>query len=74
MKVTPRASAILAYRRQKRDLEHAGWEEIGEGGGKLWELYRGYRYNHQIVDCQVVIGGMSVFVKIVKNSEPNIGA
>lgn len=42
-----------------------GWEEVGEGGGKLWELYRGYRRGHRIVDVRITPDGLSLLVKIV---------
>ena len=53
-----------AYRKMARDLLGKGWEEVGEGGGKLWELYRGYRTDYRIVDVKIAPGGKSLFVKI----------
>lgn len=46
-------------------LTKDGWEEIGEGGGKIWELYRGFRTSHRIVDARIAPDGKSIFVKIV---------
>lgn len=64
MRFTERTKSALAYRRQKRDLESRGYEEIGERGGNLWEIYRGGRMGQKIVDAVVATHGMSVFVKI----------
>lgn len=50
---------------QYRKLSAHGWEEVGEGGGKLWELYRGYRTSHRIVDARITPDGKSLLVKIV---------
>lgn len=66
MLVNDRTRKAFAYSRQRRNLEAKGYEEVGEGGGKLWELYRGYRRNQRIVDAIVAAHGMSVFVKIEK--------
>ncbi len=46
-------------------LRAEGWEEVGEGGGKLWELYRGFRTSHRIVDARITPDGLSLLVKIV---------
>jgi hypothetical protein len=43
-----------------------GYEEVGEGGGRLWELRRGYRVGQRIVDAVVSPHGLSVFVKVEK--------
>jgi hypothetical protein len=48
-----------------RKLLADGWEEVGERGGNLWELYRGFRYNCRIVDARITPDGMSLLVKIV---------
>lgn len=64
MRFTATTRQNLAKRRQARDLLAKGYEEVGEGGGRLWELYRGYRTNHRIVDAVVAADGKSVFVKI----------
>lgn len=73
MRVTQFTRDVLAGKRLERervlakgDLLALGWEEIGEGGGKLWELYRGGRYDHKIVDVLIAPGGKSLFVKIEK--------
>jgi len=45
-------------------MTERGYEEVGEGGGKLWEIYRGGRVGAKIVDAIVAPHGMSVYVKI----------
>lgn len=55
----------LTYPEMTRLVRDDGWEEIGEGGGKLWELYRGFRTSHRIVDARIAPDGKSIFVKIV---------
>lgn len=64
MKVTARTWQILFVRRVRRALAAGGYEQVSEGGGKLWELYRGYRYDHIITHAIVDPGGKSVWVKI----------
>lgn len=66
MRVTELTKRRLAYVRMYHDLIPKGWEEIGERGGRLWELYRGARYDHKIVDVKIAPGGKSLFVKIEK--------
>jgi hypothetical protein len=63
MKVTTLTRKTLKYRRQKRDLLKNGYEEVGERGGKLWELYRGWRHNHVIVSVKISENGKSLFIK-----------
>lgn len=64
MKVTSRTRAVLAARRQQRDLYAKGYEYVGERGGNLWKLYRGGRVGHRIVDAIVDVAGLGVYVKI----------
>jgi len=64
MKMGPVAKEHLAFRRQNRDLTAKGYEIVGERGGRLWELYRGYRVDHRIVDAVVGADGKCIFVKI----------
>lgn len=47
-----------------RQLKRDGYEEVGEGGGKLWEIYRGHRLGHKILDAVISPNGMSIYVKI----------
>jgi hypothetical protein len=62
--VTEITRKSLAIRRQRRDLLAIGYEEVGEGGGLLWQLERGARQSQRIVDAVISVGGKSVFVKI----------
>lgn len=48
----------------RRDLRNRGFEEVGEGGGKLWEICRGWRYDHVITAVEIDPNGKSVWVKI----------
>lgn len=66
MLVTELTRRRLAYVRMYHDLIPKGWEEVGERGGKLWEMYRGYRTDQCIVDVKIAPGGKSLFVKIEK--------
>ncbi|GLR46062.1 hypothetical protein GCM10007880_65800 [Mesorhizobium amorphae] len=63
MQVTEFTRRALAYRKQRRDLIAKGYEEIDESGGKLWELHRGARVGHRIVDAVIAADGRSVYVK-----------
>lgn len=72
MIVTEHTKFILAIARQRRDLYAKGYEEVGENGGKLWELYRGARCNHRITDAVVAVHGKSVYVKVEAPS-PKVG-
>lgn len=64
MKVTKFTRNVLAARKQKRDMLAKGYEEVGEGGGLLWELERGSRIGHKIIDAVVAVHGRSVYVKV----------
>ena len=66
MKVTNLTRTRLACRRQARNLMALGYEEVGERGGRLWELYRGGRTDHIITDVKVAVGGKSLFVRTEK--------
>lgn len=63
MKVTKFTLSALAWRRQRRDLLKEGYEFLGEGGGKIWQLNRGARWDHQIVDAIISECGKGVYVK-----------
>lgn len=52
------------YRTEKRDMERDGWEYVGENGGLLWELHRGYRQNKEIVGVKVAYGGKALWIKV----------
>jgi hypothetical protein len=64
MKVTDLTRSRLLERRTRRTLLAHGFEEVGEGGGRLWELYRGARIGFKITDVRIAPEGRSVFVKI----------
>lgn len=66
MRVTRFTKEALAARRQARSLKAQGYELIGESGHPLWELQRGGRWNHKIVDAIISADGKSVFIKIEK--------
>ena len=64
MKVNTLTRKALSSRRFAKEKRAAGWEEIGEGGGGLWELNRGWRWNQVITDCAIHPSGKSLWVKI----------
>lgn len=60
-------------RTDNRDMPKHGWEKVGEGGGNLWELNRGCRIGHKIVDVRIAADGVSLWIKtedMVKNLNP----
>lgn len=63
MRVTDRTREALRCRRIRRNLIAAGFEEIGEGGGSLWQLHRGFGTDHIITAVAIAPEGKSVFVK-----------
>ncbi len=66
MLVTPHARAALAHRRLLRKWTQEGFEDLGERGGNLWEIYRWRRIGHVIKDVRIAPDGMSVFVRVGK--------
>lgn len=68
MKVTGFTRMAMLNRRFTRNMVNAGWEAVGENGGKLWELYRGYRTDHRIVGVVIAPDGKSLWVRIEKSS------
>ncbi|EON13443.1 hypothetical protein [Pandoraea sp. SD6-2] len=64
MIVTDYTRHLLAYRKEERDMLRAGWESVGEGGGRLWELKRGWRWGHRITDVRIAVDCKSLWVKI----------
>ena len=67
MKVTDRTRKVLYYRRTVRQWKAEGFEEIGECGGNLWEIYRGARCGQTIREARIAPDGMSVFVRIAED-------
>lgn len=69
MKVTALTRNVLRCRRERRGLELAGYEEIGERGGKLWELHRGKRIGYVITDVKIAPEGRSLFIKTMDTAD-----
>lgn len=65
MLVTKLTREVLKYRRFKARWIEEGYEEIGENGGRLWEIYRGRRMGQKIRDARIAPDGMTVFVKAI---------
>lgn len=53
----------VAIRRDRRNRERDGWEYVGEGGGKLWELNRGCRIGYKITEVAIAKDGRGVWIK-----------
>lgn len=66
MKVTTNTRRALAIRRDCRDRLRDGWEFVGERGGSLCELYRGYRYDHKITEVRIAACGKAFWIKTQK--------
>lgn len=64
MIVTEWTRECLHYRRTVKKWLAEGYEQVGECGGNLWQLYRGSRQHCRIIDARVAPDGMSVYVKI----------
>lgn len=58
---TREALALRRFRR--RYQEKLGYEDVTEGG-RLWELHRGYRTTHRIVDAVIGPDGKTLLAKI----------
>ena len=63
MLVTNRTREALRCRRIRRKLAADGFEEVGEGGGPLWLLHRGFGADHIITAVAIAPEGTTVFVK-----------
>ena len=63
MKVTALTKRNLHIRRERKRLFAEGYEEIGENGGRLWELYRGFRIGYVITEVVIGPDGCSLFIK-----------
>jgi hypothetical protein len=63
MMVTQLTRDLLDRRRIEKRLIAAGFEEIDERGGKLWQLHRGARYDHVITEAVIAPGGKTLFIK-----------
>ena len=69
VKLSERSKQILGNRRFHRDMTARGYEEVGERGGRLWEIYRGGRVGSRIIDAVVAPNGMSVYVRIAATND-----
>ena len=72
MLVTDFARDALRCRKGRAALKKLGYENVGEGGGPLWELQRGGRYDHIITDVRIDPDGKSLWVMIT-SEEPDRG-
>lgn len=50
--------------RDRRKMIDAGWEYVGENGGRLWELSRGSRLGSRITDAMVAKDGLGIWVRV----------
>jgi hypothetical protein len=67
MRVTDRTREALRCRRIRRKLLADGFEEIGEDGGHLWELYRDIKRDHNTITAVAIAPeGTTLFVKAEK--------
>lgn len=69
MRVTTFTRRALAFRKQRRDLERQGYEELSENGAPLWELHRGGRFAHRITDVIIGVDGKTLYLKIEKEQQ-----
>lgn len=63
MLVTETTRNALRTRREMRDMSDAGWLYVCEGGGPLWELYRGARGHEVISHVQIAACGKALWIK-----------
>lgn len=63
MKVNGLTKRALHTRRETRDMLAAGWERVGAGGGRLWELDGGCRIGWIITDVRIAADGLSLWIK-----------
>jgi len=68
MKFTELTKQILNYRRTVKRWKSEGFEDLGERGGSLWEIYRGGRRGQVIHEARIAPDGMSVFVRVAPRS------
>lgn len=64
MKVTDRTRRVLHYRRTVKAWLAEGFEEVGESGGNLWQIYRGCRQGQIIHEARIAPDGMSLFIRV----------
>jgi len=63
MKVSRFTRDALKVRRDMRDHLKDGWEFVSEGGGNLWQLYRGGRTNEKIIAVEISACGKAIWIK-----------
>ena len=63
MKVTDITRTALKVRREAKRMQADGWERVGEGGGKLWELHRGGRWREIITEVKIAADGKSLWIR-----------
>lgn len=64
MKMTEYTKKAIHYRRTVKQWKAEGFEEVGEHGGNLWQIYRGGKCGQIIHEARVAPDGMSIFVRI----------
>jgi len=70
MLVTDFTRRTHRVRKFRKEMLAKGWEQLGEGGGNIWQLTRGHRTYARIVDCVVDPSGKSVWVNIEPKQRP----
>lgn len=63
MKVTDFTRGALAFRRDRRDMQALGYQWT-EGS---WELHRGGKTDHRIVDVRISVDGKYIWFKTEKS-------
>jgi hypothetical protein len=66
VKVTDVTHRSLRGMRFRREMSRKGYERLAENGSPLWELHRGFRTDHKIVDAVVAPCGKEIWIKIEK--------
>ncbi len=77
MKFTARTKEALRCGRIRRDLLARGFEEVTDSGGKMWEMDRGARMHHRIVDVVIAPECKTIFIRTepkgVAGIPPSVG-
>jgi hypothetical protein len=60
---TPAAKAMLNRLRDIRDFKISGHVEVGENGENLWQLHRGGKTGHIIIDVKIGRDGKTLWIK-----------
>jgi hypothetical protein len=67
MLLNDRTRKWLAVRRARQSFKERGFEEIGESGGRMWELHRGGRQDCRITACEIDPLKKTVWVRVEKS-------